>query len=475
MSWFGDAANYVSHRIADVSLMHGWLPSVVQVTAAVLLVCAIGIGPRQWWTPPLRVAVVLGVLTAAGAHHYVYSTGLANDASPGPLWFWLGLAVFAGGVVVAVWRGARWWRRGSALSATVLCLLSAALLLNSWVGYVPTVYSAWNALTAGRLPHEADPAAIAAMQRAAVLPANGAVVSVTISDEVSKFRHRGELVYLPPAWFVSTPPPPLPVVMMIGAEINTPADWVRVGGAANSADAFAAAHGGNAPVLVFVDSGGAFGIDTECVNGIRGNAADHLTKEVIPFMTAHYGVSADRSHWGVAGFSTGGTCALDLTVMHPDLFGSFLDIAGDAGPNAGSKEQTITRLFGGDAAAWASFDPANVIIRHGPYQGVSGRFIIAPAADRDANVGGQHVAAHTLCDLGRTRGIDCALVTQSGKHDWLFAAAAFRDALPWLSAQLGTPATQHVGPPGQTLPLRPPSVRPPPDVDHHPVHGGHST
>src|ERR1700757_5017703 len=30
---------------------------------------------------------------------------------------------------------------------------------------------------------------------------------------------------------------------------------------------------GNTPVFVFVDSGGAFNIDTECVNGSRGNAA----------------------------------------------------------------------------------------------------------------------------------------------------------------------------------------------------------
>ncbi|MCV7133196.1 esterase family protein [Mycobacterium hodleri] len=455
--------------------MHGWFPWTVQVTAAVLLVFAIGLSFRRWWTPRLAAAVLVGVLTAAGAHHYVYSTGLANDASPGPLWFWLGLAASAGVVTATSWRGARWWRRGSASSAVALCLLSAALLLNSWVGYVPTVYSAWNQLTAGRLPHEADPASIAAMQRAAVLPANGAVVAVSVTDEVSKFRHRGELVYLPPAWFATMPPPSLPVVMMIGAEINTPADWLRIGGAATSADEFAAAHGGNAPVLVFVDTGGAFGIDTECVNGVQGNAADHLTKEVIPFMIAHYGVSADPTHWGVAGFSTGGTCALDLTVMHPDLFSSFVDIAGDAGPNAGSKEQTIIRLFGGDAAAWASFDPATVIIRHGPYRGVSGRFVIAPAADRDANVGGQDVAAHTLCDLGRSRGIDCAVVTQSGNHDWLYAAAAFRDALPWLAEQLGTPATQHVGRPGQSLPLPPPSVSPPPDVDHHAVHGGHST
>ncbi len=47
----------------------------------------------------------------------------------------------------------------------------------------------------------------------------------------------------------------------------------------------------------------------------------------------------------------GGTCAVDLTVMHPELFSTFVDIAGDMGPNAGTKEQTIARIYGGDAAS----------------------------------------------------------------------------------------------------------------------------
>ena len=59
--------------------------------------------------------------------------------------------------------------------------------------------------------------------------------------------------------------------------------------------------------------------------------------------------------WGVVGWSMGGTCAIDLTVMHPDMFSTFDDIGGDRGPNSGTKQQTINRLYGGDAAAWLQF------------------------------------------------------------------------------------------------------------------------
>src|SRR6202011_4449788 len=216
-----------------------------------------------------------------------------------------------------------------------------------------------------------------AMAARGVQPQHGSLVPVTIPDGASHFKHRGELVYLPPAWFVSTPPPQLPTVMMIGGEFNTPADWLRAGNATKTIDDLAARHGGNTPVFVFVDSGGAFNNDTECVNGSRGKAADHLTKDVVPYMVSNFGVSPHASHWGVVGWSMGGTCAVDLTVMHPELFSSFVDIAGNMGPDAGTKAQTIVRLFGGSTAGWDEFDPATVIRRHGRYDGVSGWFAIS--------------------------------------------------------------------------------------------------
>jgi S-formylglutathione hydrolase FrmB len=447
-----NAGTYLRHRIADISLMHGWLPPTVEAAAMVLLVCAFGWHARSWWLLRLPLFVGPGVALVGAVYWYIDTAGLAGEPAPRALWVWLALAGLAAGVGVVGWRGARWRQRASAVSSTSLCLLSAALVVNAWVGYVPTVYSAWNEMTEGPLPGQADLTTVAAMQRKGTMPANGVVVSVTISAEVSKFRHRGELVYLPPAWFASTPPPPLPVVMMVGAEINTPGDWLRAGEAASTADAFAAARGGYAPVLVFVDSGGTFGIDTECVNGPRGDAADHLTKEVVPFVISNFGVDGHSAGWGVAGFSTGGTCALDLTVMHPDLFSTFVDIAGDAGPNAGTKEQTIARLFGGNAAAWAVFDPATAIARHGHYHGVSGWFMVAPSSNRDANVGGQDIAAQSLCNLAIGQGIDCSVLAQPGNHDWTFAAGAFAAALPWLAGHLGTTGVPRLGPQSPVLP-----------------------
>jgi S-formylglutathione hydrolase FrmB len=239
---------------------------------------------------------------------------------------------------------------------------------------------------------------------------------------------------------------------MIGAAFNTPADWVRAGAAASTVDTYASAHHGFAPVLVFADATGAFLNDTECVNGRRGNAADHLTKDVIPSAITDFGVSADRNNWAVAGFSMGGTCAIDLAVMHPELFSAFVDIAGDLGPNAGTRDQTIATLFGGDASAWAGFDPLTVISRHGRYSAITGRFevplstrqrtLTAAGPDLRADSEDQDVAAHTLCAAAAHQGIGCTVLGQLGKHDWLFAGRAFAAALPWLAGAVHTPFTR---------------------------------
>jgi S-formylglutathione hydrolase FrmB len=446
------------------SLMHGWVPAAVQVAGGVVLVAAVGWRSRRWRTMWLPAAAVVGASTAYGTHWYIVDRGLAGEPAPSALWLWIALTGMAAAVLILGWRSARPWRRGAAVLAVPLCLLSTALVLNLWVGYFPTVQAAWNQLTSGPLPDQTDRATVTAMAAKGARPPHGSLVPVVIPSDASHFKHRGELVYLPPEWFTTTPPPRLPTVMMIGGQFNTPGDWTRAGNAVKTIDDFAAANEGKAPVLVFVDSGGAFNNDTECVNGVRGNAADHLTKDVVPFMTSNFGVSPEPANWGVAGWSMGGTCAVDLTVMHPEIFSALVDVAGDFFPNAGNKAQTIARLFGGNAAAWAAFDPATVINRHGHYSDVAGWFAIssdAPPPRSDlamgdsgdvgvagreaaANPGNQSAAAYSLCALGLANGIDCAVVPQPGRHDWPFADRAFAAALPWLAGRLGTPGVPRI-------------------------------
>src|SRR5262245_18148880 len=72
----------------------------------------------------------------------------------------------------------------------------------------------------------------------------------------------------------------------------------------------------------------------------------------------------------------------------------------------GAVEETIARLCGGNAAAWAQFDPSTVISQN-LYNGLSGQVAVADGSDPTANLDGQDVAAQSLCALGRAHGIDC--------------------------------------------------------------------
>jgi S-formylglutathione hydrolase FrmB len=451
-----------------MSLIHGWMPATVQVITAVVLVVAIGRRSRRWRVISVPVALFVGLALTGAVFWFIEDQGLADGPAPLGLWVWITSTGLAAVVVVLGWRDVPWWRRGVSVLAVPLCVLCTALTVNMWVGYFPTVSTAWDRMTGAPLPGQTDRATVAALQQQHRAPDWRTIVSVRIPAHASGFRHRDELVLLPPAWYASTPPPPLPVVMMIGGEFGNPAAWLYAGDAQSTIVDFAAGHGGNAPVLVFPDSSGSFSNDTECVNGVRGNAADHLTKDVVPYILSNFGVSRDSANWGIVGWSAGGTCALTLSVMHPERFGAFVDIDGQLGPTAGTKQQTIARLFGGDADAWAAFDPRTVIAKHGAYSGLSGWFAVSvdtstvyraptdagppPTDDADPNPEDHAAIANRLCQSASSHGIECAVVSNPGKHDFSSAASAFAAALPWLAGKLGTPGVPPIAMPGAPPP-----------------------
>ena len=456
---------------SSTSLINGWLPITIQAVAVALLVAAVGWRSRRWRLRWLPIACVAGLVVAAIADRYVEYQGWGNDP-PWGMWAWIALTGFALAVVVLGWPTAGWWRRAVSVLAVPLAAISAACVLNVSLGYLPTLRTAWEMAIGAQPPDQIDEAGLAAMVRDGARPTRGTIVSVKIPKDQSGFIHRDELVYLPPAWFSSGPPPKLPAVMMIGAEMGGPQNWLPngSGNAQQILDQFALNHHGVAPVVVFPDSNGAFDNDTECVNGLRGSAADHITKDVVPFMISHFGVSPAPSNWGLVGWSAGGTCALTLSVTHPELFSTFVDLDGQLGPNAGEKEQTTARLFGGDADAWKAFDPKSVVEAHGQYQGMSAWIGVSghtptvyraananpPSSDAlgDWDTSSEEFAstADQLCQLLSGHGIECAVASYSGKHDFTSAGNGFAAALPWLAGRIDTPSV-----PRRPLPGGPPA------------------
>ena len=342
---------------------------------------------RWWWRSVgdrdggvlmwLPVTVAVGLILAAWAHWYIDSQGLAGDPAPSSLWIWVGLTGMALAVAVIGWRGSQWWRRSVSLLAVLLCLLSAGVSLNLWVGYFRTVQAAWSELTAGPLPDETDLNTVMAM-RGKGAPTHGALVPVTIPDDASGFKHRTELVYLPPAWFAANAPK-LPVVMMIAGEFNTPSDWPRTGDAIAPIDNFAAAHNGNAPVFVFVDVGWL----VQQRHRVRQRAARQCGRpsdqgrtalSVKHFRRPERQLGRRRLVDGrdVRGGSDGDASGVVQHVRrHRRRHGARMPAP---------RSRPSPAIYGGDAAKWPIYDPTTVINKHGPYTGVSGWFAISSDA-----------------------------------------------------------------------------------------------
>jgi enterochelin esterase-like enzyme len=408
----------------SVSLLSGWLPSALRIAAVVAaVVAAVRVRDRRWWKRVVPLAAVAAVLVAVVASVLGNNELAIGEQLPAEVWLWLGVVVFA--LVMMVWRGQS-WRRFVAAGAVVLASAAALSTVNQFVGYYPTVGAAF-----GELAGQPVPAQVAAGQLSTVDPetVRGRVVPVQVPDTYSHFTHREEFVYLPPAWFRSGSKVSFPVIEMIGAEFSTPQNWIRAGNAIATADTFASHHHGRAPVLVFADAAGGFTNDTECVAGPHGDSEDHLVKDLPAYISAHFGVAA--TGWGVAGWSMGGTCAVDLAVEHPDVFSRFLDISGDLGPNIGDVATTIATLYGGNRAAWAAHDPLTVLGHHHRYHGVSGVFADGTREHRTT------MAAHRLAAACRADDIPVEVLVRPGGHNWQFGAQEFAEALPAL-AEPGT-------------------------------------
>jgi S-formylglutathione hydrolase FrmB len=420
----------------DVSLLDGWLPWTLRLLTLATLVVALGLDDRRrlaersWLLRRLPILLGAAVVSAVVSVLVVRLLLAVTDPLPFSLWLWLGAVALAVGAGITGWRGGRWWRRAAAPVALVMALLTAGDALNISLGYYPTLADMYGELTNQALPEQVTLGQLSSLHGNTT---TGRVVEVDIPAVPSGFTHRTEYVYLPPAWFRSVHRPKLPVVEMIGGEFAVPDNWVRSGDAVHIADAFAAAHHGFAPVLVFVDASGGFKVDSECVDGAAGKAADHLLKDIPPFVEKTFGTATAAGKWAVAGWSMGGTCAITLAVTHPQVFGHFLDISGDLGPNLGDKASTIAKLYQGDAAAYDANDPLTVLAHHGKYKGESGVFAVGDQEDK-------HIQqARQLSRAGTKDGINSQVVVTPGKHSWVFASSAFAAQLPWLAKQIGLP------------------------------------
>ena len=82
-------------------------------------------------------------------------------------------------------------------------------------------------------------------------------------------------------------------------------------------------------IVVLPDMWTRFGSSQFINSAGMGRYEDYLTREIIPYVDAHYRTLPERAHRGVLGRSSGGYGALVQGMRHPELFGALACQSGD--------------------------------------------------------------------------------------------------------------------------------------------------
>jgi S-formylglutathione hydrolase FrmB len=374
-----------------------------------------------------RLVLSVAVAAAAGAL-VTLCLWLAGSDFPRQTVWWAAAALALALYTALGWREVR---RAPAVTGVVLLAVVALGSLNAAFGTYPTL----DRLVHLTAVHQVTPAQLSQIQRQAekarTEPDQGAVVVEHIPPTVSHFQAKDAYVYVPPAWF-RTPQPALPLLILLPGEPGSPSDWTAAGDADTTADAYASAHDGLAPIIVMPDPNGLLTADSECVNSKFGNAETYLTVDVPAYMHEAFHAATGLHSMAIAGLSAGGTCATLLSLRNPGEFDTFASFSGFAFPTykTDGVEASIQVLFDGSRALFEQHNPLHLVAIN-RYPGMAGWFEVG-----DADTVPKEQEAE-LAPAARAAGMETCVLVRPGGHDYDLWKQAFVDALPWLGWRLG--------------------------------------
>lgn len=253
------------------------------------------------------------------------------------------------GGIVAVGRCRSWWIKGAAgVLAMVLCVGGGIAVVNDYYGY----YTTWGQLSSDlRDNYQPFTTAISGSRTVHGLPA-GRVVQLSFVGKRSGITRPG-LVYLPPQYFDKAyRHTRFPVAELVHGSPGSPSNWLVNLTIARTMDHLLVTHLLGPMVLVMptMNAGRRF---EEGVNAPGALDDTYLTTDVRHDVLARFRVATAGSSWGIAGYSSGGYCAANLSLRHPGAFGASALMDGYFRPADGP----AARVLNHDPAAEAANDP----------------------------------------------------------------------------------------------------------------------
>ena len=329
----------------------------------------------------------------------------------------------------------RWIWRGGVLFASQL---SAVILVAVLVNDSGRFYSSWLELlgehhtlrTTVAMPGSQD-AVLRARLASASERGHGIVVPMKIPGTSSGIGDFSALVYLPADYGLPQyAHREFPVVELIAGSPGTPQTWTASLDVAHVLDREIAA-GRSIPFIAVMPSQDVAGRrDTQCANVAGGPKVEtYLTDDVRATIAHAFRASSQSKAWAIMGYSSGGFCATNLAMRHPNLFGAAASIAGLVRP---AHDHQTGELFGHNAALrdqntplWraTNLPPPNLCL-----------LLVASAEDVSTVRDAAALAAVARPPLSVTR-----LSLRHGGHNFEVWRAEEPVAFAWVSAHLVAP------------------------------------
>ena len=427
----------------SISLVTGAVPVALLALGGLSLIWLAGGGTRH-----LLVVVPAAMLVSAALAFALFLLAESvfqwwNASFPRTLYIYAGLGILAVILAVVRYRAVHTVpTRVLALTAAALALLAVAVTVNTAYSQYPTLASLINPpRPVDQLVPERDPATAAGKPATteanwtppANMPSGGSLYSADIPGTVSGYASNPALVYLPPAYLAHPAAVNLPVLVLIHGQPGVPSDWLVGGQLLNMMDTFAAAHNGLAPVVILPDASNANNANWPlCLDSDISASGTYLAVDLPAWVQQHLasGLSGG-SQWAVAGYSYGGTCAMQLATNFPDAYPTFIDIAGETEPTiTQGRAQLISTYFGGNESR---FKDQNALDRLAAQSFPDSAGIVAVGVD-DSVYAPQ---GRQVYQAAKAAGMDVTLQELPGGHSWQVWKAGLENNLDWLCRRLG--------------------------------------
>lgn len=275
---------------------------------------------------------------------------------------------------------------------------------------------------------------------AAARKGHGSLLAVTYPGSRSGISRDG-LIYLPAAYFKGARDQSFAVIELFHGYTGHPGDFRNLGLAGQLDTEIAA---GRIPPVVAVVPRTYDSASTECVDGIDGEKDEtYLTQDVYDDVVNTFRVQSGRT-WATLGISTGGFCAANLGLHHPERYAASASLSGyfTAGEDPGTG-----RLYGGRGRFSRNANSPLWWVEHRT-PAAPPLFLFASAGDPSA-VKAANVMAAATRKHAKQLPLEYDLLP-SGGHNWGVWSAAFGPAVDWIAQYLPAPLASP-----QTLPEAP--------------------